>query len=73
MGFSIGKIYLFIEMGLERELEALRRRVKRVAPIAAPPDLKLHVFQEGEKNPTSGSLWELSIMIENKKENTLSK
>jgi len=24
-------------MGLERELEALRRRVKRVAPIAAPP------------------------------------
>ena len=54
-------------MGLERELEALRRRVKRVAPIGAPPDLKLHVFQEGEKNPTSGSLWELSIMIENKK------
>ena len=60
-------------MGLERELEALRRRVKRVAPVASPPELKIHVFQEGKKNPTSGSQWELSIMIENKKENTLSK
>ena len=60
-------------MGLERELEALRRRVKRVAPIAAPPELTVHVFKEGKKNPTSGSQWELSIMIENKKENNLSK
>ena len=54
-------------MSLERELEALRRRVKRVAPIAAPPELKVHVFNEGEKNPTSGSQWELSIMIEKKR------
>ncbi len=60
-------------MGLERELEALRRRVKRVAPVASPPELKIHVFQEGKKNPTSGSQWELSIMIENKKEDDLGK
>ena len=60
-------------MGLERELEALRRRVKRVAPIAAPPELTVHVFKEDEKNPTSGSQWELSIMIENKKEDDLGK
>ena len=56
-------------MGLERELEALRRRVQRVAPVASPPELKIHVFQEGKKNPTSGSQWELSIMVESKKEN----
>tara|TARA_Y100000739_G_C20161878_1_gene263698 strand:+ start:163 stop:345 length:183 start_codon:yes stop_codon:yes gene_type:complete len=60
-------------MGLERELEALRRRVQRVAPLKSPPELKVHVFKEGNKNPTSGSQWELSIMIENKKEDNLSK
>ena len=38
-------------MGLERELEALRRRVQRVAPVASPPELKIHVFQEGKKIP----------------------
>ena len=54
-------------MSLERELEALRRRVKRVAPIAAPPELKMHIYKEGEKNPTSGSQWELSIMVEKKR------
>ena len=27
------------------------------------------LFKEGEKNPTSGSQWELSIMVESKKEN----
>ena len=54
-------------MGLERELEALRRRVKRVAPVKSPPELKIHVFNEGEKNPTSGSQWELSIMVEKKR------
>ena len=73
MGFSIGKIYLFNEMGLEREIEVLRRRVRRIGKAVNPPQLSVHIFNEGEKNPTSGSLWELSIMIENKKENTLSK
>ena len=60
-------------MGIERELEAIRRRVRKIAKVENPPELSVHVFNEGEKNPTSGSLWELSIMIENKKENTLSK
>ena len=60
-------------MGLERELEAIRRRVRKIAKVENPPELKVHVFNEGEKNPTSGSPWELSIMIENKKEDNLSK
>ena len=53
-------------MGLERELEAIRRRVRKIAKVENPPELKVHVFNEGEKNPTSGSPWELSIMVENK-------
>ena len=54
-------------MGLDRELEAMRRRLNRIAPIKSPPELKVHVFNEGEKNPTSGSQWELSIMVEKKR------
>jgi hypothetical protein len=54
-------------MGLEREIEALRRRVRRVAKVENPPQLSVHVFNEGEKNPTGDSPWELSIMIEKKR------
>ena len=57
-------------MGLERELEALRRRVKRVAPLAAPPELTMNVFSEEEwnnKKPTSKSQWVLNLIIEEKR------
>ena len=54
-------------MGLERELEAIRRRVRKIAKVENPPELKVHIFNEGEKNPTSGSPWELSIMVEKKR------
>ena len=64
-------IYEFEDMpGLERELEALRRRVKRVAPLAAPPELTMNVFSEEEwnnKKPTSKSQWELNLVIEEKR------
>ena len=63
-------------MGLERELEALRRRVKRVAPIAAPPELKMNIYSEQEwkyacpiKNPKDykQSPWEINLVIEEKR------
>ena len=54
-------------MGIERELEAIRRRVRKIAKVENPLELSAHVFNEGEKNPTSGSPWELSIMIEKKR------
>ena len=54
-------------MGLERELEAIRRRVRKIAKVENPPELKVHIFNEREKNPTSGSPWELSIMVEKKR------
>ena len=57
-------------MGLDREIEALRRRVKRIAPIAAPPELKMNIYSEEEwnnKKPTSKSQWELDLIIEEKR------
>ena len=53
-------------MGLDREIEAMRRQVQ-------PPQLKFVIFNEGEKNPTSGSQWELSCMIEKKPEDWIDK
>ena len=56
-------------MGLERELEAMRRRLNRIAPIKSPPDLKMNILTEEEwnnKKPTEQSQWELNLIIEDK-------
>ena len=60
-------------MGLDREIEAMRRRLNKIVPQVRPPQLKFLVFNEGEKNPTSGSQWELSCMIERKPEGWIDK
>ena len=60
-------------MGLERELEAMRRRLNRVAPIKSPPELKFNIFNDSDyknkKIPLSESQWELNLIIEEKPEN----
>ena len=56
-------------MGLERELEAMRRRLNRIAPIKSPPDLKMNILTQEEwnnKKPTEQSKWELNLIIEDK-------
>jgi len=56
-------------MGLERELEAMRRRLNRIAPIKSPPDLKMNILTQQEwnnKKPTEQSQWELNLIIEDK-------
>ena len=56
-------------MGLERELEAMRRRLNRIAPIKSPPDLKMNILTQEEwnnKKPTDQSQWELNLIIEDK-------
>ena len=53
-------------MGIDAQIDSVRRRLNRLAPVLSPPELTVHVYQEGNKNPTSGSQWELSIMVENK-------
>ena len=60
-------------MGLDRELEAMRRRLNRIAPIKNPPELKMNIFNESDyktkKIPLSDSKWELNLIIEEKPEN----
>ena len=56
-------------MGLERELEAMRRRLNRIAPIKSPPDLKMNILTQEEwnnKKPTEQSQWELNLIIVDK-------
>ncbi len=56
-------------MGLERELEAMRRRLNRIAPIKSPPELKMNILTQQERNnkkPTEQSQWELNLIIEDK-------
>ena len=56
-------------MGLERELEAMRRRLNRIAPIKSPPELKMNILTQQEwnnKKPTDRSQWELDLIIEDK-------
>ena len=56
-------------MGLDRELEAMRRRLNRIAPIKSPPDLKMNILTQEEwnnKKPTDRSQWELDLIIEDK-------
>ena len=60
-------------MGLDRELEAMRRRLNRIAPIKSPPELKMNIFNESDyktkKIPLSDIMCELNLIIEEKPEN----
>ena len=60
-------------MSLDREIASMRRRLKKVLPIASPPALKLNIFQESDykhkKIPLSQSPWELNLIIEERPEN----
>ena len=57
-------------MGLDRELEAMRRRLNRIAPLKSPPELKMNIYSEqvwNNKKPTSKSQWEIDLVIEEKR------
>ena len=56
-------------MALDREIEAMRRKLLQIAPVVAPPTLKMNVYTEEEwnnKKPTSKSQWEIDLVIESK-------
>ena len=59
-------------MSLDREIASMRRRLKKVLPIASPPELKMHIFQESDykhkKIPVSQSPWEINLIDEAKPE-----
>ena len=56
-------------MALDREIEAMRRKLLQIAPVVDPPTLKMNVYTEEEwnnKKPTSKSQWEIDLVIEPK-------
>ena len=56
-------------MALDREIEAMRRKLLQIAPVVDPPTLKMNVYTQEEwdnKKPTSKSRWELDLVIESK-------
>ena len=57
-------------MALDREIEAMRRKLLQMAPVVSPPTLKMNIYTEDEwnnKKPTSKSQWELNLVIEEKR------
>ena len=52
-------------MGIERELENLRKRLNRLAPEIVPPKLKMHILGASDEAP-KGSAWEMIVRIEPK-------
>ena len=54
-----------IAMSMNREIEALKKRLARVAPIATPPKLSMNVYQEGQGEPSEAP-WVLNLMVENR-------
>ena len=56
-------------MALDREIEAMRRKLLQIAPVVDPPTLKMNVYTQKEwdnKKPTSKSQWEIDLVIEPK-------
>ena len=53
-----------IAMSMNREIDAIKKRLARVVPIAKPPTLRMHCYQEGEGEPIE-SPWVLNLMVEN--------
>ena len=55
-------------MSLNREIEAQKKRLARIAPVARPPKLSMNIYQEGQGEPIIDSPWVLNVLVENKPE-----
>ena len=57
-------------MGLRSQIESAERRLNKVLPVVAPPQLSLNIFSEKEwnnKKPIEEDQWALSLIIEEKR------
>jgi hypothetical protein len=57
-------------MDLTRDIDSIKRRVRKIAKAENPPELSLRIFTEEEwnnKKPTDQSQWELNLIIEEKR------
>ena len=56
-------------MALDREIEAMRRKLLQMVPVIDPPTLRMNIHTHEEwdnKKPTSKSQWEIDLVIEPK-------
>ena len=53
-------------MSLNREIEALKKRLAKVVPIASPPKLSMNVIQQGSGVEPIDSPWVLNLLVENR-------
>ena len=53
-------------MSLNREIDAIKKRLARGAPIPKPPKLSLNVIQPGSGVEPIDSPWVLNLEIESK-------
>ena len=57
-------------MSLTSQIDSAERRLNRVLPVVAPPQLSLNIFSEKEwnnKKPIEEDQWALSLIIEEKR------
>ena len=57
-------------MGLRSQIESAERRLNKVLPVVAPPNLKMNIYSEEEwnnKKPIEEDQWALSLIIEEKR------
>ena len=57
-------------MDLTRDIDSIKRRVRKIAKAENPPELKMNIYSEEEwnnKKPTCQSKWELNLVIEEKR------
>ena len=55
-------------MSMNKEIEALKKRLAQIAPIASPPTLRMNIIEEGSGVEPINSPWVLNLEIEKKKE-----
>ena len=55
-----------IAMSMNREIEALKKRLARVAPIAKPPKLSMNIIQQGSGVEPIDSPWVMNLLVENR-------
>ena len=57
-------------MDLTRDIDSIKRRVRKIAKAENPPELSLRIFTEKERNnkkPIEEDQWALNLIIEEKR------
>ena len=55
-------------MSLAREIETLKKRANRALLVQTPPELGLHVYEEGGPTPRGLTRWDIALKVEQKRD-----